>query len=397
MKHETIAVLIGENLKGYTPVCVSVELPGQYVGANQYINLASVALFDHDRNRVKMQLILEPQSGEQVKGNLYFLAVQGCRDYQLTYEIKKTEMVLQSGRYGNHFLLLDEHGKVYPMPYPTMQAEPAAPRDGIITLSKDERPILKYHSIDEKRPYIFPFFAANGKNFLAQGLPTDPDRGHSHHAGIWIGHHDINGINFWEDWGDGIIEHHSFRDVKNGRIVTKIRETLHWRIGAQVLLEEERTIQLYQSEKRKTICDLSISLEARAALTFGKTPFGFLGVRTHAAMNPVEGGGYLLNSNHCVGEAKVLGQPADWCAFVGNLSGSGYDSAVAVFNHPDNGSVCWQSRDNGFLAPSASGQMEQNLKTGERLNLKYRIYSLVASKEPEEELRQAWDSYITVI
>ncbi len=48
------------------------------------------------------------------------------------------------------------------------------------------------------RPYVYPFLGPGDRELTRLGHPLDP-LGHSHHRSIWIGHHDVSGVNFWEE------------------------------------------------------------------------------------------------------------------------------------------------------------------------------------------------------
>lgn len=345
-----------------------VEFTGQCRAQNRYVDLGSVKVTGEAGQECPVQLMLEPREGDVVRGKVCFFAALHGADYTLTYQLRDCQKAVPSGRYQNHFLLPDPQGRLGQMPDPTVQAEPCAPRDGQIYINDGGRQRLIYHSQDRKRPYFFPFYGADGHNLLGQGLPCDPERSHSHHAGLWIGHKDVNGINFWEDYGDGEIRHLTFEEVRSGPVFAKIRETLQWQKEERVLLKEERTIKVYQAMGEDVYLDIEITLTAREEITFGQTPFGFLGLRVNTAMAPAEGRGCLTNSTGAIGEEKVLGQTADWCAFISD------QNAVAVYSAPENGTVCWQARDNGFFAPSVNGQAPSVLASGERASYRYRIY-----------------------
>lgn len=388
MEKRKVIIKTNREVKPGTPVSVPVILEGQNEAAGEYVRLASVILRGHSGEVIPSQLVLSSHAKDRVEGTLYFLARGTQPGYVLDYEIHKGANVFPSPRYSGHYLFTDSAGRTDCMPYPGMQAEPFAPRDGEISVNDGEMPRLTYHSLDRKRPYIFPCYNARGKNILSQGLPCDPARSHSHHAGVWIGHKDINGINFWEDYGDGEILHVSFEEVRNGVIFSQIRETLNWCCKDQAIMEEERIITVYRSFEQDTYTDIEMTFTAVCDLTFGQTPFGYLGFRVHSAMSPLEGRGYLINSNLHIGEKNVIGQNADWCAFISA------GSAAAIFSHPMNGACIWQARDNGFFCPSVNGNAQRKLKKGERLSCKYRIYSAALADDPLEEVIRAWKSYV---
>ena len=75
------------------------------------------------------------------------------------------------------------------------------------------------------------------------GSPSDV-QGHSHHSSIWIAHHDVGGVNFWSNSGEGRIVHRSVLRLVD-TATSAICETLNdWVVGGRVLLKERRRMEV---------------------------------------------------------------------------------------------------------------------------------------------------------
>src|SRR5262249_2780266 len=90
-------------------------------------------------------------------------------------------------------------------PIPLMQVIPQ-PYDQAAVL-RDGVEITRYHfGKNLNRPFLFPLVGPSGQSVTRMGNPRDPNT-HSHHNSVWISHHDVNGVNFWDDRGKGRIVH----------------------------------------------------------------------------------------------------------------------------------------------------------------------------------------------
>src|SRR5262245_24317570 len=84
-----------------------------------------------------------------------------------------------------------------PKPVPRMQVLPLP--DGQASIERDGVEISRYYfGHDLFRPFLYPLVGPSGKSLTRMGHPRDPN-GHSHHNSVWVSHHDVGGVAFWND------------------------------------------------------------------------------------------------------------------------------------------------------------------------------------------------------
>ena len=224
------------------------------------------------------------------------------------------------------------------------------------------------------------------------GHPHDPVS-HSHHNSIWVSHNDVNGWSFWAD-----------RGTNQGRIVGQRLEKLedsdagaaatifsHWldKTG-KVLLEERRRVSLELLPDGESLLVLDLRFEAKGApVTFGKTPFGLVGVRLAKTIGIADGGGTIRNSEGNVDEQGDNGcfwKRARWCDYSGPVL-PGKAEGATLFDHPANPKASWHARGYGLVGanpfgrnhsgfPSQKGKEDLiKIAKGGELKLKYAVYA----------------------
>src|SRR3954467_6535070 len=136
-------------------------------------------------------------------------------------------------------------------PVPRMQVLPL-PGDQA-SVERDGSEIARYYFGKELyRPFLYPIVGPNGKSLTRMGHPRDPNT-HSHHNSVWISHHDVGGVGFWNDAksSEGRIVHQkvlryedSDKDDANDEALIEVQNA--WVDGAgrgKVLLEEQRAMR----------------------------------------------------------------------------------------------------------------------------------------------------------
>ncbi|MBI4582513.1 MAG: PmoA family protein [Planctomycetes bacterium] len=255
-----------------------------------------------------------------------------------------------------------------------------------------------------QRPYIYPFLAPGGHEVTRLGQPEDP-AGHSHHRSIWIGHHSVSGLNFWEE------------EPRAGRIAVKeiLEQTAEGDRAAVLLacswqsaegkemLEERRRLTFLDLPGEELALELSIELRAAAEpVTLGVSNFGLLGIRVARTLRVAEGlGGQILNSEEAENEAGCFGQHALWCDYSGPvLSGDQRKTAakaageaggsqeavgpprlevavvgISCWDHPRNSEegTLWHVRDDGWMGPSLTRTAARAITREKPLLARYRL------------------------
>lgn len=327
-------------------------------------------------------------------GTLLFMHTPGRAPRKLRLRLVVEGYAFQSPAWKNHYQVLDDAGRPASSKQQTMQIRPYAPRDGKVSVYQGRALRACYHIADAKRPYIYPLNTSAGDNILTLGMYGDL-YGHRHHMGLWMGNQNIDGVNFWEDQGDGVILHRGFETIENGCVMASMEEKLDWMHDEECLIQEKRTLQFYHADNEDVQFDLCMSLTPCRNLTIRRNIFGFAAIRGNPSLEPTSGGGYLLNANGKIGEAATFWDRAKWMCLFGGLAPQRRDGC-AILDHPDNAQypTCWQTRDNGFFSTAFACEEDVPLESGKALNLLYRIYMPCCDdSEVASRLDEAWSAF----
>jgi len=249
------------------------------------------------------------------------------------------------------------------------------------------------------RPFVFPLLGPSGRSITRMGHPHDPVS-HSHHNSIWISHSDVNGWNFWAD-----------RGTNQGRIIGQRLENLddsdtaaaatlfnHWLDkNGNVLLEERRRVSLELLPNNESLLVLDIRFEAKGApVTFGKTPFGLVGVRMAKTIGIADGGGTIRNSEGNVDEQGDNGcfwKRARWCDYSGPMQ-PGKNEGATLLDHPANPNhpTFFHVRRDGWMGTSFTHEAARVLEPGKPLQLRYAVY-VHAGVPTRETLQRQWEDF----
>ncbi len=245
------------------------------------------------------------------------------------------------------------------------------------------------------RPYVYPFLGPDDREVTSLFHPDDPV-GHSHHRSLWIAHHDVNGVSFWEESKtSGRIEQTDASVLVAEGDLVSVRLECEWRApDGKLLLNEKRTLTFLELGRGELALEIDTTLspvpqEKGGTVTLGDTPFGLLGIRVPRTMRVADGlGGLILNSQEAENEKGCFWQHAEWCDFSGPVPLSGDPKqpqpagqlpasivGIACFDHPDNtpGDTIWHVRDDGWMGPCISKGEPRRLAAGDTLRARYRI------------------------
>jgi hypothetical protein len=251
------------------------------------------------------------------------------------------------------------------------------------SLTRDGRELTRLHFGPQlRRPFLFPVSGPHGP-LTRMGHPHDAV-GHGHHNSIWVSHFDVDGVDFWGDSGRGKIVYRPLvRDAySDGDDAAVIRARFDWvdEKNQRVLIEERRQISALPLGEEDWLLLLDLELTPRPAeVTFGKTPFGLVGVRMAKTIGVHDGGGRILNSAGQRNEAEILWQPAKWVDYSGPIarSASGYASGgIALLDHPANSNhpSGFHVRDDGWMGASLSLKGPLVVKQSSPLRLRYGLW-----------------------
>ena len=187
------------------------------------------------------------------------------------------------------------------------------------------------------KPFLYPIRTASGI-VISRGWPVEPRPGeqqdHPWHRGIWWGHGDINGEDFWREkpdkstsrlviegkpkaTGDTLEAKLAMVSSKGERVGTVTQRFTFRREGAHVLIDSA----------------IMVRADAGEALRFGDTEDGGFGFRLSDDFRQ-DRGARLVNSQGQSGTEQIWGKPAKWVHYSAAVDGK--PAGVAVLDHPTN-------------------------------------------------------------
>ncbi|MGO9875570.1 MAG: PmoA family protein [Acidimicrobiia bacterium] len=232
-----------------------------------------------------------------------------------------------------------------------------------------------------RKPYLSMLVGPSGRNMLEA-----PAADHAHHLGIWWGHGDVNGIDFYlelprPDLPAGRIEHVEFANIVNDPPQFGFTERLRWQApDGNTVIEETRILHADFIRDDSYTVDLDSTYTATCPIVFGDTKESVLpGIRLAERLT-VNGGGTMTNSHRQVNEAETMGQPAAWIDCTTERKGLWWGETIegiACFDHPDNPhhEPTWFARDYGVFSPFEGHHFLDGgtLARGETLRARHRI------------------------
>lgn len=231
------------------------------------------------------------------------------------------------------------------------------------------------------RPFVATLSGPSGRNMLENG-PAD----HLHHHGIWWGHGDVNGVDFYLELPHalphGRIEHVEFETTVDDAPCFGFVEELAWRdhVG-EVLIEERRALMLELRAADHYIVDLDSTYLALTDLRFGDTKESVLpGIRLAEALTG-DMGGAITSSEGRSGEEETFGQPARWIDVSAQrrviFLREELVEGIACFDHPSNPGhpTRWFTREYGPISPFEGHHFyeDRSLSKGDSLRLRHRL------------------------
>jgi len=198
-----------------------------------------------------------------------------------------------------------------------------------IAVEIDGKPFTVFYisGKDLNRPYLHPLRSASGKivnrSFPAGQLPGETTD-HPHHAGLFYGHGDVNGYNYWAiqnvptpaskaDATMGRIVLKQVVSVKSGKESGSVDVVFNWLTPeGKPLLTETRKMTFY-ADPTLRIIDFDITLSPDEKVTFGDTKEGMFAIRLAAPLEAQQPKGIaepkrtgkLTNAQNKVGEKLV--------------------------------------------------------------------------------------------
>jgi len=281
-----------------------------------------------------------------------------------------------------------------------------------ITVEIDGKPFTVFYisGKDLNRPYLHPLRSVSGKivnrSFPAGQLPGETTD-HPHHAGLFYGHGDVNGYNYWAIQNVptprseasatmGRIVLKEVVSVKSGKESGSVDVVFNWLTpDGKPLLTETRKMTFY-ADPTLRIIDFDFDFAAIDKVVFRDTKEGTFAMRMATALEeppakekpgtPKKPGmptGKLVNAQGGEGEANVWGKRSEWVNYSGELDGERV--GVVMMDHPGNPRhpTYWHSRGYGLHSINPFGVSDflndktQNgsltIEPGKHVRFRYRV------------------------
>jgi hypothetical protein len=227
-----------------------------------------------------------------------------------------------------------------------------------ITIEIDGKPFSVFYigGKDLNRPYLHPLRSATGKivnrSFPAGQLPRETTD-HPHHAGLFYGHGDVNGYNYWAienvrtspdaTMGRVVLDH--VVSARSGKESGSLDIVFNWlKPDGRPLLTETRKMTFHAHPELRII-DFDFDLAAIEKVVFRDTKEGTFAMRMATVLEepPVTlqkeakgppRTGKLMNAQSDEREANVWGKRSEWVDYSGELDGE--KVGVVMMDHPGN-------------------------------------------------------------
>jgi hypothetical protein len=277
-----------------------------------------------------------------------------------------------------------------------------------IAVEIDGKPFTVFYigGKDLNRPYLHPLRAASGK-IVNRSFPAGQTPGettdHPHHAGLFYGHGDVNGFNYWAIQNVptppsqasatmGRIVLKNVASVKSGKESGSADVVLSWlKPDGKPLLTETRRMT-FHAHPTLRIIDFDFDFAAIDKVVFRDTKEGTFAMRMATALEepaakekpgaPVKTG-KLINAQGGEREANVWGKRSEWVDYSGVLDGERV--GVVMMDHPGNPRhpTYWHSRGYGLHSINPLGLSDflndktQNgsltIEPGNHVRFRYRV------------------------
>jgi hypothetical protein len=244
------------------------------------------------------------------------------------------------------------------------------------------------------RPFLFPLVGPSGAALTRMGHPNPV--GHEHHKSVWFGHESIDGVNFWTEpvHSDVRIRHQSVVLYHDADDFGGMVAGLVWWAQGRAVLRQQLTVAIEPSASGEFALDLQSRFEALdRPVEFGRTNFGFLGVRVAKTLSEQFGGGSLRNEHDARGEAALFGKTSRWIDYSGP-SKPGTVEGICFMDHPDNPNhpTAWHVRRDGWMGAAFNLASSFGVAQNHPLDLRYRLW-IHRGMPAVGDLNSAWERF----
>jgi hypothetical protein len=220
------------------------------------------------------------------------------------------------------------------------------------------------------RPNFYPVLTPAGHQ-----VTTSSAYRYNHHKSVFLGHANVNGVNFFHDnnptrdnLGDIRLDE---ADVCTTEGAVSICSQNTWVTKDGVELLTERRDVTWRPDDVAHVLDVSSAVTSRVGdVTFGKDTHSYFGVRVADSMD-VEDGGRVINSHGHRDEAEAMGQHAEWVDYSGLVAGE--PVGVTLIPHADNPPSPFFVRNYGTMLSNFTLHEPYTLSDGDTLTQRFRL------------------------
>ena len=226
-----------------------------------------------------------------------------------------------------------------------------------------------YFGAEWPKPFLHPLRSSSGI-VVTRGFPVEEisgeSRDHHWHRGLWFGHGDIQGIDFWRETGHGKhrfplpIGSMSLRELgpvetsKSGAIVTASFDLLTAE-GIRLGTVQQR-YRFHRLDGHNAIdARITLSADAGRSLKIGDTEEGTFAIRVTPGLRQ-DRGARLRNSEGLEGTQNIWGKSSRWVDYSGTV---GQETAgIAILDHSSNPRhpTHWHARGYGLFSANPFGE-----------------------------------------
>lgn len=280
-----------------------------------------------------------------------------------------------------------------PVDAPAAEATPATELvrfeqgDHVVAVSISGEPFTAFH-YEEKwdKPFLYPITSASGQ-VISRGYPVEPREGeandHEWHRGIWYGHGDVNGEDFWRERG---------REITSMLVPKAAPSTSGDTLSVELSMQTPNGKSIgtiaesftFSGNGNQRIIDTVIEIRAdhRTSLKFGDTDDGGFAFRL-ADVFREDKGGASENAEGSKGTENIWGKASKWTNYSAAIDGK--QIGVAIFDNPNNirHPTTWHARGyslnsaNPFATKSFSGDETKDgsytIAEGDSVTFRYRL------------------------
>ncbi len=266
-----------------------------------------------------------------------------------------------------------------------------------INIELDSRPFTSFHfGSNWPKPFLHPLRSPSGV-VVTRGYPVEEiageSRDHRWHRGVFFGHGDIQGIDFWREIGPeknrfplpvGTVVLRALGPVqkqKDAAVVTAIFDLVP--PGPHRLGRLRQSYRFHKLETHNAIdATMILTADAGQSLRMGDTEEGTFAIRVAPGLRQ-DKGAMLRNAEGLVGTENIWGKASRWVDYSGQVEGKMV--GIAIFDHPSNPKhpTHWHARGYGLFSANPFGEHDfygdpardggLTIAEGKTLTLRYRV------------------------